>query len=55
MGVMSVDADLQIETKSVAGLWDLFCVVFCTETANLQKFTGLTIFVGSARVALSYP
>jgi hypothetical protein len=43
MGVTSVDA---AETETVAGLWGLFCAIFCTETVNLQKFAGLTTFGG---------
>jgi hypothetical protein len=32
--------------------WVLFYAVFYTQTVNLQKFTDLTTFWGSARVAL---
>jgi hypothetical protein len=48
-----MQADLQTETTTVAALRDLFSAVLCTEIANLQKFAGLTIFGGCARVVLT--
>jgi hypothetical protein len=40
-----MQADLQTETETVAGLRDLFCVVFfALKLQNLQKIAGLTTF-----------